>query len=254
MSTQETENPDLEPHVPMPRGGVAARCQRVKKDGAQCKKPARTGYRVCGSHGAGYAKRERAGTRQKPGRPVTHGKYSITGTKSFGEAEEEVAALEDALTSSDRDLIALKAALMLKLNDLQNLAPKVQHAETELEALASEAAELLEDVTPDAARLWVRRLAQLAPILTALERITGQVVHVALSSITAHKTRAETAAKLSETEGITIALRVIQVARKIVGTLGTPDLVDAYELALARELYGPLRVEPPDRDRDPEDL
>lgn len=49
-------------------------------------------------------------------------------------------------------------------------------------------------------------------------------------------------------------LWLIQLARRIVGELGSPDLVDAYELALARELYGPLRLEPPDPDLEPGNL
>jgi len=45
----------------------ASRCQRVRRNGRQCEKPARRGWTVCGSHGAGYQKREETGARLPAG-------------------------------------------------------------------------------------------------------------------------------------------------------------------------------------------
>lgn len=86
VGTQEPAEKALEEYVSMPKGGVAQRCQRVKRDGGQCAKPAWTDYRVCSSHGAGYATREAAGERQRPGRPITTGVYSSVPTRSYADA------------------------------------------------------------------------------------------------------------------------------------------------------------------------
>ncbi len=83
MSTQEPEQTALEAFVPMPKGGVSARCQRVKRNGQQCSKPARTGRKVCPSHGGGYPSREASGERKKVGRSVTHAMYSSQPTRSY---------------------------------------------------------------------------------------------------------------------------------------------------------------------------
>ena len=69
----------LESHVLTKLGGAggreAPRCQATTKStGEQCERPARKGHRVCGAHGAGYAKREQNGTRKNPKTaPITHG-------------------------------------------------------------------------------------------------------------------------------------------------------------------------------------
>lgn len=49
-------------------------------------------------------------------------------------------------------------------------------------------------------------------------------------------------------------MKLVQVARRVVAALGPQDLVDAYEGALRRELYGPNRLEVPSIDIDPADL
>ena len=65
-SNHKKTNPPPRPLVPTTRTG-RPRCTRWKmRDGAfwQCSKPAREGFPVCPVHGAGYASREAAGTRQ----------------------------------------------------------------------------------------------------------------------------------------------------------------------------------------------
>lgn len=246
MNTPDPETP-LETHVPMPNGGFALRCQRVKKDAAQCKKPARTGYRVCGSHGAGYAKRERAGERKKPGRPVTHGIYSNTPTRSYAEAMEEVAQLEGILTNSDRALIALKAVLVYQLGQLDGLAPETNQLEGDMEAYVAEAAELnTEPLTPTEARRLARQFAGWLRPLSKIDKAVNRVSDTAPKVFAAHKARAETEAKLAEARGLEAFVTLNQTQRAIIHAL-TPDrgMIDAYEDALRREIYGPNHLEVP---------
>jgi len=205
VNNEPTAETPLEPYLPMPRGGVAPRCQRVKRDAVQCSKPARTGYKICSSHGAGFASREAAGERQKPGRPVTTGVYSTQPTRSYSEAQAEVAQLEDALTSSDRDLLALKAVLVQRIGALEAHAPAVQDVEAVLEALVAEAAQMdVNNIAPEQATCFVGRLAGVLRPVARLSALVSQVADVSTKSITASKVRAETRAKLAEAEGLEV--------------------------------------------------
>lgn len=246
MSATEAPIPELEGHVAMPNGGTATRCQRVKKDGLQCAKPARREFTVCSSHGAGYRSREAAGERRKPGRPVTHGAYSLTPTRSYAEAAEELAQLEDALTNSDNALLALKALLVYQLGQLDALAPRTNQLENDMGTYVSEIAEL--DATPlnlTEGRRLAREFASWLKPLTKIDRAVDRVADTAPRIFAAHKARAETASKLAEAEGTTYALKIIEIARGIAHELFDPALAETYELALKRELYGPLRLDPP---------
>lgn len=73
------------------------RCQFSEdRDGDlwQCPKAARAGFRVCGSHGAGYAKREREGTRQNPALAALK-----TGEHADSAAMEEYLKTQEAFTA-----------------------------------------------------------------------------------------------------------------------------------------------------------
>jgi hypothetical protein len=75
------------------------RCQRVRlRDGQwhQCRRAAREGFRVCGIHGAGYAVREKAGTKKNPALArLNTGKYA------------KLTTLEALAASDDRAFFAL---------------------------------------------------------------------------------------------------------------------------------------------------
>ncbi len=248
MTDQEPTEKALEPVVAMPKGGTAPRCQRVKKNGEQCSKPARTGYSVCPSHGAGFPSREASGERKRPGRSVTHGIYSSAPTRSYADAAAEVASLSDALTSSDRDLLALKATLVMKLAELEAHGPAVEQMEAVLERLAAEAAELdFDNLNPSEAMSFVRRFAQLQKPIAKLSGLVHQVSDVAGKGVVASKTRAETKSKLAETEGLGFFLQLLQVQRKIVhGLAPDENHIAAYEMALQREIFGPNHLEAPE--------
>jgi hypothetical protein len=82
MAHNKSQNPhdsqNLEAYLIGPNKGKTARCQVRKKDGNQCNQPARRGFAVCKSHGAGTAKRVKNGSRQpiNTGRPIETGEYS----------------------------------------------------------------------------------------------------------------------------------------------------------------------------------
>lgn len=203
---------------------------------------------MCSSHGAGYATREASGERKKPGRPVTTGVYSTAPTRSYAEAAAEVAQLEDALSSSDRDLIALKAALVLCIGKLEAHSPKVERMDADLEALTAEAEQMdPDDITPHEALSFARRLAEVQKPAARLSALVSQLVDTATKSIQAGKVRAETKSKLAETEGLTVFLSLLSVQRKIVHELAPDENhVAAYEMELQRQIFGPLHLEVPD--------
>jgi hypothetical protein len=85
----------------------------------QCPKAARPGFRVCGVHGAGYAKREREGRRKNPALAptVTGRKVSTETRRVLLEKHPEFRALYDAHLNSDhlfdlRPQLALTKALV----------------------------------------------------------------------------------------------------------------------------------------------
>jgi len=127
----------LAPTVKLPRGAVAPRCQKRKRTGAQCEKAARKGWTVCGSHGAGYAKREREGTRQNPKTVnVTHGGSTTPATKALLADIDPAFAADLAIYLDDpakrRDLDTLLAFAWATLHRVARQVPEVivtQHGE-----------------------------------------------------------------------------------------------------------------------------
>ena len=73
-----------------------ARCQRVirREDEAprQCMLAAREGFRACGSHGAGYPKREREGIRRNPAKArITNGRFAkIETLRTLAQDDEQM--------------------------------------------------------------------------------------------------------------------------------------------------------------------
>ncbi len=257
MTDQETtQQITLESVVAMPRGGVAPRCQRRKKNGRQCGKAARTGRKVCPSHGAGYPSREESGECKKPGRPVTHAMYSTQPTRTFAECQAELASLEDILDNSDRDLLALKASLIVLLNRLEAHAPAVERMEAVLETLTVEAERMdADEITPHEALSFVRRLAELQKPAARLNTLIVQVTDATVKSVNANKTRAETKSKLAESEGLMVFLRLLAVQRKIFhGLAPDENTVAAYEMELQRQIFGPLHLEAPALDNEVSDV
>lgn len=99
--------------------GEAPRCQgRSKATKRQCANPARKGFPVCSSHGAGTGKREREGTRKNPKTaPITTGQYAQPETlELLQKMNPEFRALREHYLSKEgetqaRDLRQLLASL-----------------------------------------------------------------------------------------------------------------------------------------------
>lgn len=186
---------------------------------------------------------------------MTHGVYSLTPTRSYAEAAEEVSQLEDALTSSDNALLALKATLVYELERLDVLAPTSNHLEDDMEAYVAEVSELDDSpLSPPEARWLAREFAGWLDPLTKIDKAVGRVSDTAPKIFGAHKARAETAAKLAESQGTGYALQIIQIARRVFHEISDPDVIAAYESALQREIFGPLRLEMPPPEMKPKDM
>jgi len=80
----------------------------------QCHRAARPGFRVCGVHGAGYAKREREGLRTNPAlAPIVTGTKASAATQQvLLEGQPNLRAFYDAHLRSD-DLLDLRPQLAL---------------------------------------------------------------------------------------------------------------------------------------------
>jgi hypothetical protein len=251
----KTKPEGLEPTLSTPNGGVAARCQRIKKDGTQCGKAARVGFDVCGTHGAGYGKREREGTRRPPGRPPIHGIYARTTLSSLQDLREEIAGLELDLDNTDGELINIKSIVWHLLGQAEKLHAKSEMLETAVEAVEKvlDEAVVIRDGQPGAGELTVAQarrvaadLAQGRKMLYEIGSFTDRLLEANLKTIAATKMRAETKAKMAEQQAVQ---HFAELAKRITGIIWqlAPDdaWLDTYEGTLRRELFGPLGLELP---------
>ena len=112
----------LEPHRFTPAGGLAPRCQVVKKNGAQCGAMARRGFRVRPPHSAGFAAREARGERRPAGRPPTHGLYSRKERRKTSEVFAELDAIDFDLDDTDAEMRLMRAALTYMLGNAERFS------------------------------------------------------------------------------------------------------------------------------------
>lgn len=266
MEKQEIK---IESHLSR-NGALMPRCQALaKKTGQQCTQVARKGYKVCRLHGAGTKKREVSGEKRPPGRPPITGLYSAKGRTDIQDLAETVYETEGALENSDRDLAVLKATLWFLTNQSETFLGKAVDFETSAELMTG----VLEtyvvakpgkdaettgrgEMTPEDAKTIGRHIATCYKLLSQVDSYVRTLADTATKVITAHKTRAEISAKLAETKALETFAHYVQLNRGIVAELAPDDaFLDAYEARLRRELFGPNRLELPDRgDVDPDDL
>ena len=262
----------LEPNLER-NGRVMARCQAQAKHGkGQCTQAARKDQRVRHVHGGGTKKREASGERKPTGRPPIHGLYSKRGYTDIQDLTETVHETAGALENSDRDLAVLKATLWFLTNQSEAFLGKA----TEFEAAADLMSGVLEayvvvkpgrdaggedeptgrgEMTPEDAKIIGRHIATCSKLLSQIDAYVRTLADTATKTITAHKVRAEVAAKLAETKALETFVKYVQMNRGIIHELAPDDtFIDAYEARLRRELFGPARLELPNRDVDPEDL
>jgi hypothetical protein len=251
----KTKPDGLEATLSTPNGGVAARCQRVKKDGEQCGKPARVGFDVCGVHGAGYGKREREGRRRPPGRPPVHGLYARTALTSLHDLREEVAGLELDLDNSDAEMHTIKGVLWYLIGQAEKLNAKSELLEIAVEAVEKvlEEAVVTKDGQPGIGELTVAQARQVAAdlaqgrkMLFEIGSFADRLLEANLKTISASKMRAETKAKMAEQQAVQ---HFAELAKRITGIIWqlspSDEWLDVYEGTLQRQLFGPLGLELP---------
>lgn len=165
----------LEPHLTLPNGARASRCQRIKKNGSQCANPSRSGFSICSKHGAGYAAREKTEDAKPTGRPPIHGLYSKTGITNIHQLADEVQALNLNLDDTDYELRTLKATLWYLLEQGPKFARHADTFEQLAEQLERKAAGEAGPMDPAEARMIAQTVQQLYRVSTSLGSWTDRV-------------------------------------------------------------------------------
>jgi hypothetical protein len=239
-----------------PNGGSAARCRATNREGRQCGRPARTGFEVCSTHGAGTKAREESGERKPVGRTPTHGLYSRTTLTSLQDLREQVATLESDLSNTDGELISAKAVVWFLLGQAEVMSGKTAMLETALEALERtlEEAVVIRDGQVGEGELTIAQARQIAAGLVAGSKLLGgiaawtdRLLEGNVKVIGAVKTRAEIRARMAEEEAARHFAELAAKITQIIWSLAPDDAwLDAYEARLRREIFGPLKLELPD--------
>ena len=245
------EKTDLEAMTTTPSGGLTPRCQEiVKRTGKQCARPARKGFDVCSKHGAGTATQEASGTYTPVGRPSIHGLYSKReSTVTPSELTEEVYQTEDALENSDRDLAALKGTAWFLKERLESYLPQVDAFEDALMTIKH----MVQRPEGAPGKMNVQDAREIAQTIRAAGRALSMfeaplktLVDVQLKTITAHKVRAETKAKLAEAQALeTFGNLCTALLPVFLEVLPERAMYDALEARIRREVLAPVKVELP---------
>lgn len=250
MSQRRRTAADLEPTVTLPKGGIAPRCQALKKDGKQCGGTATAGFDVCWKHGSGSPKRVAEGVRKsvRTGRPLVHGLYS---KRMSTHLREVIAALDEAqveLDDADAEIKVAKAVLAFTIDRSDDIADAVEG----LPHMIEEFREALADAVMDPADWREARkfLTQAVAATVMLDSWTSKVAGLALEIVKATKARAETKAKLAQAEALDTIRTYALAVRHIVWDLLPEEQFDVYEDRLRREVFAPngLVLEAPDED------
>ena len=236
----------LKPHVLTPTGGVAARCQAVKRDGAQCGASARSGYRVCTRHGAGLPSRERSGERKPAGRPAVHGLYSRRGRQAIADVVAELDAADVDVDDTDAEMRVLRGTLAYLLGQAEvheGLDDTVRGVRALLEKTQEGPS-----VTPREAALIGHAMSSAARLLSESHSWVRAVMDVARAIVRASNLRAATRARAAEARSLEVLTRFVHVVRNILWDTLDEEQLDVLEARLVRELFIPNGLEMPDRD------
>ncbi len=222
--SQKPTDRSLGSHVDVPNGGRAARCQAIRKNGDQCKKPARRGFRVCGTHGAGYAKREAQGVRKPAGTPMVHGRFATFAGKTL---VEELARMQQDESDLDNTDDALRLVYAV-LNRILTLEPDVTKLQAQLEFLVANT-----PLDPVAYQDAVAALDKLSRFMLSVHKQAVQIVKLG-------KVRADTHARLSQAWKMDDFITNTRLVSEIVRSHISPAVFDAIMQELQKKLLGPL--------------
>jgi len=239
---------DLQSFLSTPNGGVARRCQALRRAGGQCGAPARRGYSVCVRHGVGLPSREReqALDRRPRGRPIVHGLYSRAGRRKIADVVAELEAAEVDLDNSDGELRVLRATLAFLLGQAdvhEEGGDRVRRTHALLERTLSH--QVLE--AADAAVIG-RAMGEANRLLGQTESWVRALLDAARFIVKAAKERSETRAKVAEARALETLTRFIHVLRGILWDVLDAEQLDVIEGRLVREIFAPNGLEMPCRD------
>jgi hypothetical protein len=214
--------------VATPTGGQAARCQaRSKRSGEQCKRPARTGYRVCHVHGAGSVKREQEGTAQRPGRPLESGIYGVRQHGNVQEMLEQALRSEVDLDNTDREMVLSRVIVANALA----LQPDVNKLKEALERALQGGGFTDPEAMMDAARMVMR----LGGYLVTLQELNKDVVRIS-------KMRADIIAKTAQAKALEQFIEWTKGLKVVLSESLSREQYEAVHQRLVTEVLGPLGV------------
>lgn len=217
----------LEPTIKLGNGRVARRCQaKAKGTGKQCRNPARVGFDVCSSHGAGTRKRVEKGDKQHPGRPLEHGLYSER-ARDLTELTQEILMTDQDLANTDREMATNKAIVLTLLKHI----PSVEVLATKIEAAISE-----QDDLDFRERVRVLELcAEAFRLMLRLHKANASNVYQA-------KLRAETEAKQAEQRAAEIIASIAPLARDIFVDMMSEEAYEVFYERFRREVLGKVGI------------
>ncbi len=222
-SQKPTDRP-LGSYVDVPNGGRAARCQAVRKNSEQCKKPACVGFDVCGTHGAGYAKRKAEGTSKPTGAPMVHGRFAKLEGKTLREELAHMQQFEDDLDNTD-DALRL---VYVMLDRTLTLEPDVT-------ALQAQITSLVEN-TPLDPLVYLDAVAALDKLSRFMLSVHKQAVQI----VKLGKVRVDTHARLSKAQRMDDFITNTRLVSEIMRSHISPAVFDTIMQELQVKLLGPL--------------
>lgn len=241
--TQRSES-KLERTLKVPNGARAKRCTATNRNGEQCGKPAREGFNVCGSHGAGFVKRERSGESKPAGRPPTTGRYSKTAFQRILEFSEEMRGVD--FWDDFDELLILRGALKWSLERQQFMDEKKLVLEAAVPTLEKSIVKLQTAVDDSGgfdveARMLLRAcsaaLRDVAVVQAQHLQWVGEIGSLAAGVARYQNLSANTRVKLSQARVQEEFMSLLGQLRPIIhDLLGSVERIDVFEERVRSEI------------------
>jgi hypothetical protein len=235
----------LEKFVLIPNGGRAARCQATTRAGGQCAKPARDGFSVCSSHGAGTAAREANKSRKRPGRPPSHGLYAKTTARELEKLQVEIREARIDFFDAEQEMVLARAALRWLVGRQDFMQDKTELLESVCVRLEEGVQALGQQLSEDpmhptlekTMRLTVKAISNIPGLQNTLfgwsDRIGEGVTRISKLQLD----NASTRVKLSEARVQEEFMGLLGSLRPIIhDMLGSVERIDTFEERVRREI------------------